>query len=123
MYPAKCENTIAIGSIDKNLQRTNFTCSGDSLDFLTPGHDILSCVPGGGYALMSGTSMSTPFAIGCASLLLSHARNGGSSILENMLKNSQDYINIFKNKAKNLSDPKYSGIKKYQGYGILYPVL
>jgi subtilisin family serine protease len=123
MYPAKCENTIAIGSIDKNLQRTNFTCSGDSLDFLTPGHDILSCVPGGGYALMSGTSMSTPFAIGCASLLLSNARNGGSSILENMLKNSQDYINVFKNKAKNLSDPKYSGIKKYQGYGILYPVL
>jgi hypothetical protein len=39
------------------------------------------------------------------------------------LKTTEDYVNIFKTKAKNLSNPKYSGIKKYQGYGILYPVL
>lgn len=123
MYPAKYDRTIAIGAIDRNLERTSFTCSGETLDFLAPGHDILSCVPGRAYALMSGTSMSTPFAVGCAALLLSHARQIQYSAIGNMLKTSEDYVNVFKKKAKNLLNPKYSGQKKYQGYGILYPVL
>lgn len=123
MYPAKYDNTIAIGAIDKNLARTSFTCSGETLDFLAPGHDILSCVPNRGYALMSGTSMSTPFAVGCAALLLSHARQVQYSAIGGMLKTSEDYVNVFRKKAKNLADPRYAGQKRYQGYGILYPVL
>lgn len=124
MYPAKYDHTIAIGAIDRNLERTNFTCSGDTLDFLAPGHDILSCVPGNRYALMSGTSMSTPFAVGCAALLLSYARNShGQGALLSMLKNSEDYIKVFRKRARDLANPMYSKQKRYQGYGILYPVL
>lgn len=123
MYPAKYDHTIAIGAIDRNLERTPFTCSGETLDFLAPGHDILSCVPGGGYALMSGTSMSTPFAVGCACLLLSYVRQIKESAMVSMLKTSEDYINVFKKKSKSLSNPEFSGKKKYEGYGILYPVL
>lgn len=122
MYPAKYSSTISIGAIDENLERTSFTCSGDDLDFLAPGHNILSCVPGG-YAMMSGTSMSNPFAVGCAALLLSHIKQEKFSVRENMLNTCQDYINIFKTKSKSLQDHKYSGKKEYEGYGILYPVL
>ena len=120
MYPAKYNNTIAIGAIDRNLNRTNFTCSGETLDFLAPGHEILSCVPGNSYALMSGTSMSTPFAVGCAALLLSYYKSKNKS---HMLKNIDNYIDIFRKKARSLADVSYAGIKKYEGYGILYPVL
>jgi major intracellular serine protease len=123
MYPAKYNSTISIGAIDKNLNRASFTCSGEELDFLSPGYDIVSCVPDNSYASMSGTSMSTPFAVGCASLLLSYARQIKFSAMDNLLKKPEDYINIFKTKSKSLKDPKYAGIKKYQGYGIIYPVL
>jgi len=118
MYPAKYNNVICIGAIDKNLERTSFSCSGEELDFLAPGHEIVSTVPGNNYAIMSGTSMSNPFAVGCASLLLS--RNTSQKI---SLKTYDDYINVFKNKSKSLSNPKYSGKKEYEGYGILHPLL
>lgn len=121
MYPAKYNNTISIGAIDENLERTSFTCSGDTLDFLAPGHNILSCVPNNGYAIMSGTSMSNPFAVGCAALFLSYMKQSGKNI--SSLRTSQDYIDHFKIKSKSLADPRYRGQKKYEGYGILYPIL
>lgn len=119
MYPAKYDHTISIGAIDKNLNRTNFTCSGDSLDFLAPGHEIIGCVPNNKYSMMSGTSMSNPFAVGLACLLLSYNK----SEKRYSLKTCEDYIEIFKKTATDLSDPRYKGIKKYQGYGIIHPTL
>ncbi len=123
MYPGKYSNVVSIGAIDKNLERTSFTCSGEELDFLAPGHEIVSSVPGNKYAMMSGTSMSNPFAVGCASLLLSYSRKIKYSAMDGMLKTADDYINVFKKKSRSLDNPKYSGKKEYEGYGILYPVL
>lgn len=119
MYPAKYDNTISIGAIDKNLNRTNFTCSGDSLDFLAPGHEIIGCVPGNSYAMMSGTSMSNPYAVGLACLLLSYNK----SEKRYRLKTCDDYIEVFKTAVTDLADSRYKGIKRYQGYGIMHPVL
>jgi subtilisin family serine protease len=114
MYPAKYDETIAIGSIDRNLNRSSFTCKGNELDFLSPGQDIVSCVPNNSYAAMSGTSMANPFAVGCASLLLSYSRQTKSL----KLNNTADYISIFSQCASQLKNKKFR-TKKYQGYGIL----
>jgi major intracellular serine protease len=110
MYPAKFSETIAIGAIDRNLDRTSFTCSGDELDFLSPGQDIFSCMPNGGYAMMSGTSMATPFAVGCACLI--------KSIHKNITQNN--LIEMLKKTSLSLKSKQYSN-KKYQGYGIINP--
>lgn len=110
MYPAKYKETISIGAIDENLERTDFTCAGDSLDFLAPGHNIFSIVPDNGYAMMSGTSMSNPYVVGCACLLLEHMNYKKMS--------SIDYTRLFKSMTIDLQESTYRN-KKYQGYGIL----
>lgn len=114
MYPAKYDYSISIGAIDQNFNRTSFTCSGEELDFLAPGHDILSCYPGNTYAKMSGTSMSNPFVVGCAALTKSYYQ--GRTLTK------EDYIKIYSNVAIPLNNPKYRGIRKYEGYGIIQPV-
>lgn len=116
MYPAKYNKTISIGAIDENFCRTNFTCSGEELDFLSPGLNILSTVPDNGYAIMSGTSMSNPFAVGCACLLLSYNKKHNKYQLESI----SDYIEVLKQFTICIPDKKYQE-KKYQGYGIIKP--
>jgi len=111
MYPAKYPQTISIGAIDSNMNRTSFTCSGPELEFLCPGQDILSCVPGNRYASMSGTSMSNPFAAGYAALVLSYYKRKFSK---------QECVDFFRKSVKDLSNAQYR-TKKYQGYGILVP--
>lgn len=113
MYPAKLSSTISIAAIDINFNRTKFSCSGNSLDFLAPGKDILSCVPNNRYAKLSGTSMSNPFAVGCASLAMSCAGRRLTRF---------ELIDAFKKTVVSLSNPIYAGQKKYEGYGILYPI-
>jgi hypothetical protein len=68
---------------------------------------------------MSGTSMSNPFAVGCASLALSLYKKRG---MKNNLKTCEDYINLFKDNALHLTDSRYANIKKYEGYGIINPI-
>lgn len=115
LYPAKYPNVVSIGAIDRFFNRTSFSCAGESLDFLAPGQDIISCVPGNRYASMSGTSMSNPFAVGCASLLCSWNKENKQF----KLKTAQDYIDVFKTVAIPLRDSRYTSIRKYEGYGIL----
>lgn len=109
MYPAKFNEVIAVGAIDQNLNRTSFTCVGDELDFLSPGHNIFSCMPDNNYAMMSGTSMATPYAVGCACLIQSFYRTKLSN---------KELLNMLIQSTQKLSQTKYQHMK-YQGYGII----
>lgn len=117
-YPAKYKDTIGIGSIDQNFNRANFSCTGNDLDFLAPGVRIFSTVPNNWYSYMSGTSMSNPFVVGCAALLLSYVRKNKANI---NLNTPDDYRNIFKKHTVSLKDPKFAGNKFFEGFGIINP--
>lgn len=114
MYPAKYKEVISTGAIDENLERTKFSCAGEDLDFLAPGHNIFSLAPNNGYAIMSGTSMSNPYATACAALLLSYNKKYNKYIL----KNIQNYIEILSTMCQKIKNPTYQNIK-YQGNGII----
>jgi major intracellular serine protease len=119
MYPAKYPETISIGAIGHNLEVSNFSCCGDELDFVAPGEDIISAVPGNQYAKMTGTSMATPYAVGCASLLLSLRQKQHNS---NHLKKNSGYIEEFK-KVSIPINGRHANEKNYQGNGIILPIV
>jgi subtilisin family serine protease len=54
-----------------------FSSGGPQARFAAPGVGIVSCRPGGGWVLMSGTSMATPWQAGFYALLLSWLRGQG----------------------------------------------
>lgn len=116
-YPANCKDTLGIGAIDQNFDRANFSCTGDDLDFLAPGVDILSTVPENWYAVLSGTSMANPFVVGLACLLLSHKKKNGGKIP----KTAQEYRDLLKQNTISVNDPKYAGQHFFEGFGVINP--
>ena len=59
---------IAVGAVDRNLQRSSFSNYGAGIDLWGPGRDILATGTDGGYRLMSGTSFAAPYVAGVAAL-------------------------------------------------------
>lgn len=115
-YPAAYPDVVGIGAIDENFTRANFSCTGPDLDFLAPGVKILSTVPDDWYAVLSGTSMANPFAVGIGCLLLSYKRKSHLNI---RLDTAQDYINALKQYTTPTSDPDFGNKHFFEGFGII----
>ena len=71
LYPAKYKQVVAVGAIDKNEQRAEFSSVGAEMELVAPGVDIESTLSDGVYGNKSGTSMAAPHATGVAALLWS----------------------------------------------------
>jgi subtilisin family serine protease len=69
-YPAGYQNVMAVGAVDINDNLADFSNTGQGIDLVAPGVDVLSCVPNG-YQLMDGTSMASPYVAGVAAMIRS----------------------------------------------------
>jgi subtilisin len=94
--PGNYSDAFSVGAVDANDTVSEFSSS-QRFDrrmtpvvprLVAPGVDILSAVPGGMYARMSGTSMATPHVAGLAALLLQANPETGVEALENAILES-----------------------------------
>ncbi|WP_247731270.1 S8 family serine peptidase [Halovivax limisalsi] len=67
-YPAAYQNCLAVSAIDESENLASFSNRGPEINVASPGVDVLSSVPDGGYDTASGTSMASPVAAGVAAL-------------------------------------------------------
>jgi thermitase len=92
-YPAAYDNAISVGSTDANDQRSSFSNFGTWVDVAAPGSSIDSTLRGGGYGLMSGTSMAAPHVAGQAALLWAQLGVGTSvSMVRQKIESTTDPV-------------------------------
>ncbi|MGH9249620.1 MAG: S8 family serine peptidase, partial [Acidimicrobiales bacterium] len=67
-WPAAADGVVAVGATTASGDLAGFSNYGSWVDVVAPGVNITSTAPGGGYAIGSGTSFSSPIVAGVAAL-------------------------------------------------------
>jgi subtilisin family serine protease len=114
-WPARSQLGIAVAAVDKLGRVAEFSSRGPEVDIAAPGQDILSTFRGHGYAVLSGTSMSTPFVAGVVALLL--ARNDQSGVKTPVT----DLASLKEHLAKTALDAGPVGRDPNYGWGLIDP--
>lgn len=87
-FPACLRNVISVGSTSKSNVIAATSNTNASTDILAPGVDIVSSALGGGVTALSGTSMASPHAAGCAALLIASQEAVTPDAIEARLEDS-----------------------------------
>ena len=101
-YPASyaLDNVVSVAATDNRDELASFSCYGKtSVHLGAPGVNIVSSVPGGGYAALSGTSMATPHVAGAAALIKAVFPSATAADIKARLINSVDPIDALEDKA------------------------
>lgn len=96
-YPASSAYVLGIGSVDQSGGKSSFSQFGTGISHMAPGSGIRSTNRGGGYATVSGTSFSSPYAAGVAALVFSR----------NPFLTALDVETLLQNNCQDMGTPGY----------------
>lgn len=91
-YPASYPGVIAVGAVGQNDQRSDFSETGDFIDLVAPGDNVLSLGTGGpGHLIGQGTSYAAPFVAGVAALVRAYRPNLTAAQVKRRLELTADH--------------------------------
>lgn len=108
-YPGNSDYTIGTASLDQGLTRSSYSSYGPETDQAMPGRSINSTYKGNTFAVLSGTSMASPFQSGAVIIALS---KWGDKI--------EGVEHLRKYLAKCATDLPPAGNDDFTGWGIDY---
>ncbi len=69
LYPAKYSKVVAVGAVNKEHGKADFSNYGDDLELVAPGVAVQTTTLNNGYTKVDGTSFATPHVAGVAALI------------------------------------------------------
>lgn len=109
-YPGNSSYVIATASLDQSpLTRSSYSSYGPEVMVAMPGRNINSTYKGNSFAVLSGTSMASPF--NCAVIAIARSKWGPKLV-------STDHLKAYL--AKCASDISPAGRDEFTGWGIEY---
>jgi serine protease len=88
-YPASNQDTLAVGSINNDRARSEFSSHGAGLDLVAPGNRVLT-ITDARINTMSGTSFSAPTVAGVAALLFAQGVTSSDQVFARLLETASD---------------------------------
>lgn len=79
-WPGRLAEVVSVSAIDRQRRLAKFSCYGPEIDLAAPGVEITSLGTGLGFAVMSGTSMATPWISGYVANLFAICRLLGKAL-------------------------------------------
>ena len=112
LFPARYDSVIAVAATDQNDVSPCFSSTGPTVELAAPGVSINSAAPGGGYQVLSGTSMASPHVAGTAALVIS----AGVTDTNANGRVNDEVRNILDNTAHDLGT---AGRDTWYGFGLV----
>ncbi len=118
-YPAAYDEVIAVGSVNSKGERSEGSATGEDLELMAPGEQILSTGDFGGILVSSGTSMAAPHVTGVASILWQKDLSCSSEFIRKLLDISANLYGDREDYGYGVIDLEYA-LEQYDSFKAVY---